>query len=114
MRISDWSSDVCSSDLRHSRAERLADEIDGLHRVLGGGAGAGEGGAGQARSSAAIISTAIGHGIRPAMVTRRSPPSTRSSGFAGGKDRNSVVEGKRVSGRVDLVGRIIITKKKVQ
>src|SRR3546814_9924825 len=38
--------------------------IDGLHRVLGGGAGAGEGGAGQARSSAAIISTAIGHGIR--------------------------------------------------
>src|SRR3546814_15651154 len=98
MRISDWSSDVCSSDLKHpdddrgeqagkrqtgDRAEFLADDgIDiigmrlgqlHLHRALAG-AGA-----------------------------EQSP-----------RDRKSVVEGQRVSVRVDLGGRRIIKKKKTK
>src|SRR3546814_14093168 len=33
MRISDWSSDVCSSDLRRARSR--AAEVEGTHRQLG-------------------------------------------------------------------------------
>src|SRR3546814_8991014 len=36
MRISDWSSDVCSSDLRRGRGDGLADE-NGVHRVASAG-----------------------------------------------------------------------------
>src|SRR3546814_1242620 len=42
MRISDWSSDVCSSDLRAARQAEI--EAD-LHDVLPSAAGRGEGGA---------------------------------------------------------------------
>src|SRR3546814_15879379 len=47
MRISDWSSDVCSSDLYHTAMERMPgseEEPKGLTRrqlLVGGGAGAG-------------------------------------------------------------------------
>src|SRR3546814_11607335 len=33
MRISDWSSDVCSSDLWQPRAERAADRRDRIHHI---------------------------------------------------------------------------------
>src|SRR3546814_18086324 len=104
MRISDWSSDVCSSDLadlaeqafhaegarlvgddRHQpRADLLVPEcnVEHLH--------AGHGGA----------DLALAGVLEPALV-----------GFQR-LDRNSVVWGKRVSGRVDLVGRGNINIKK--
>src|SRR3546814_161632 len=34
MRISDWSSDVCSSDLVHAGAERADDRVGALHRTV--------------------------------------------------------------------------------
>src|SRR3546814_973239 len=38
MRISDWSSDVCSSDLQEARQIRrnLLDHMPGMHRRMGG------------------------------------------------------------------------------
>src|SRR3546814_19850387 len=82
MRISDWSSDVCSSD---------------LHKVRSGcrwGCGT------ASRRAASNI------GSRSARADRRArrAPSPRP-------DRKSVVEGKSVSVRVDLGGRRIIKKK---
>src|SRR3546814_11462159 len=87
MRISDWSSDVCSSDLR--RGERV--------RPL----------AAQRGEKGKRIGDEGGFAGLAAM---------RDGGEEGGvgfdeQDRKSVVEGKRVSVRVDLGGRRSITKK---
>src|SRR3546814_11510231 len=92
MRISDWSSDVCSSDLLGARfflvAARTADggvklplvqrllERLGLHHI----------------------------GVHSGTVADR-------ANALGQADRKSVVEGKSVSVRVDLGGRRIITQK---
>src|SRR3546814_18205805 len=84
MRISDWSSDVCSSDLyaRGVRAERgRATRRAGCFRT-------------RDRRSAP----------RPHWGVARARRATR--------DRKSVVSGKSVSVRVDLGGRRIIKKKK--
>src|SRR3546814_15914418 len=102
MRISDWSSDVCSSDLRH--------------RQRGGGV----------MGLAVLIPLSIAMGLVGLVafcwalkhdqfedpdgaawrvLTPEAPPGPEA-------DRKSVVEGKRVSVRVDLGGRRIITKKK--
>src|SRR3546814_13271242 len=83
MRISDWSSDVCSSDFlvsvarRHGRIGRGADGGDDRVRV-GGEVG-----------------------------QQQDEPCIQGGAF-GGIDRKSVVSGKSVSGRVDLGGRRII------
>src|SRR3546814_19503113 len=92
MRISDWSPDVCSSDL--SGAD------DGLSAVAG-------------RQSLAEASAWRARGLRPDACPI-SPPDRRcridgDGGRAG--DRKSVVSGKSVSVRVDLGGRRIIKKK---
>src|SRR3546814_16909099 len=90
MRISDWSSDVCSSDLARGIAEprsragarrRHARHRDGPLRVL--------------LSGSAAATDRCGTGQTRALL-----------------DRKSVVEGKGVSERVDLGGRRIIKKKK--
>src|SRR3546814_11699093 len=104
MRISDWSSDVCSSDLSaRLRASRSATSYlrpiaamnagsigDGSLRTVGGGP---------------IRSDPCASG--PFRAARESlsgaSPSVR--------DRKSVVSGKSVSVRVDLGGRRIIQKK---
>src|SRR3546814_18521060 len=88
MRISDWSSDVCSSDL------------DGreTHYFL---ASAGAGAAPSAGAAASAAGAALSAGAAAA-----SP----SAGAAA--DRKSVVSGKSVSVRVDLGGRRIIKKTK--
>src|SRR3546814_15280113 len=88
MRISDWSSDVCSSDLEggrilqrgHGRADRFGRRPDGREFLL-------------SRNEHAA--------------------SGRASGDRGDhrQDRKSVVWGKSVSVRVDLGGRGIIKKK---
>src|SRR3546814_13632237 len=103
MRISDWSSDVCSSDLPvfhqpYTSSRRLA-RLGSLARIR--------------RRRSKSRSAAI----------NRSPPSASASTTPHGStisecppdlipDRKSVVEGKRGSVRVVLGGRRIIKKKK--
>src|SRR3546814_12588541 len=99
MRISDWSSDVCSSDLsRRWRCRR---------RVL-------------ARCPFRA-GTGPADGVVPDVVPAPAEPESRDirdhSGLSGiqghGPERKSVVWGKSVSVRVDLGGRRIIKKKKI-
>src|SRR3546814_10320330 len=87
MRISDWSSDVCSSDL--SVPCRRA--WPGTWR-------------GPPRPSAR----------RPSRRSRGAPPRRRSRRRAAPRDRTSVVLGKSVSVRVDLGGLRLIQKKNRQ
>src|SRR3546814_16448956 len=87
MRISDWSSDVCSSDLRMRppRRSRQADQL-GSPRLRNGRIR-------RERAPSAL----------PRLATRPMRPSHPS-------DRQSVVSGKSVSVRLDLGGRRFITK----
>src|SRR3546814_12568599 len=94
MRISDWSSDVCSSDLAH-RA---------LWRRNGRACPAGS----TARNAGSSQSGADNDG-----PSRNPHPCDRASSSARlRQDRKSVVSGKSVSVRVDLGGRRIIKNKK--
>src|SRR3546814_19516659 len=91
MRISDWSSDVCSSDLRPPPSPACAGP-----RLQGrrGPAHAGDGGG---------------------LVARRHHRQCHRAGLLPDRpdrDRKSAVEGKRGSVRVDLGGRRTIKKKK--
>src|SRR3546814_12412126 len=83
MRISDWSSDVCSSDL-NARLGKIV--VIGTLRI------------GAAHHFAVGLPA-----VRDRSRLVRPVPTTA--------DRQSVVEGKSVSVRVDLGGRRIITKK---
>src|SRR3546814_8374366 len=99
MRSSDWSSDVCSSDLFPCvRPSRVGS------------------GAGRSRTRSGMTRT---YGRRPGGAARaagsgtRQPPRSRSSGLGRHDvevDRKSVVSGKSVSVRVDLGGRRFIKK----
>src|SRR3546814_17853249 len=139
-RISDWSSDVCSSDLRALSAQALVASGRGagscqhprqlLVGWIRGGAGrplCGDAAGDDRHCRAARARTRRLAGLfRPLCL----PPGRASAGaFAGGTPwragaagegplrphpniaRKSVVEGKSVSVRVDLGGRRIITKK---
>src|SRR3546814_12426474 len=92
MRISDWSSDVCSSDLRAPSSH--PGPAGRFHLLRGNGATRGR--------------QSCHHGPLPCRAllgrTRPCPPARTV-------DRKSVVEGKSVSVRVDLGGRRIIKKK---
>src|SRR3546814_19915838 len=99
MRISDWSSDVCSSDLP-VLAMANPHHIRGL----------------QANVLGAIINE---HKIiaGPVHFRKRNRHDRQTTGVSANckvqrRDRKSVVEGKSVSVRVDLGGRLIIKKKK--
>src|SRR3546814_17107701 len=98
MRISDWSSDVCSSDLSPSGHEELCPEsASPLWRCVSM--------TDRNQSYRPVCRPpGTGRSICPAPF-RRSPPAARS------EDRKGVVSGKSVSVRVDLGGRRIITKK---
>src|SRR3546814_12425623 len=88
MRISDWSSDVCSSDLMldDGRTVRVGSDIpEGLRARMG---------IDPESFSGAVLE--IG--------------ATDTNDRGGLKDRKSVVQGKTVSVRVDLGGRRIIKK----
>src|SRR3546814_18897805 len=96
MRISDWSSDVCSSDLRTRHFLRHYGTRG--HR--------------SAHPARRALSAQ-----RLSMVTDRPAALHHHRGYLGDADsgvgdRKSVVEGKSVSVRVDLGGRRIIKKKK--
>src|SRR3546814_13669667 len=86
MRISDWSSDVCSSDLEPNAERRLGHYSEGIPSIEPL----------QSRFHAAA-SKRIGAVLKSSLML---------------SDRKSVVEGKSVSVRVDLGGRRVIKKKK--
>src|SRR3546814_12912770 len=113
MRISDWSSDVCSSDL-------VKVDIGERERPLSVNLFMGPTGVGKTEI-VRLLALAI-HGRADAFcridmhtlaqehysaALTGAPP-----GYVGSKDRKSVVSGKSVSVRVDLGGRRIIKKKK--
>src|SRR3546814_20828186 len=97
MRISDWSSDVCSSDLRQRGGGT------GDHRLIGH------------RLRLLHLSRTYDHrGAGAAARDSGRAADTRRAADDGDDpvDRKSVVYGKSVSVRVDLGGRSIIQKKK--
>src|SRR3546814_18186846 len=91
MRISDWSSDVCSSDL--SRRRRIPSPSTTW-------------------SSCGAATAAMQGRLRALRSMLSGSPGSPGSASTDRTDRKSVVEGKRVSVRVDLGGRRIIKKKK--
>src|SRR3546814_18576921 len=99
MRISDWSSDVCSSDLAVRPDLRLRDtrveETPVAHRPDG---------------------IAFSRLVRLVQQGGQAVDRRRGGQILGrvGLDRKSVVQGKSVSVRVDLGGRRILKKKKQQ
>src|SRR3546814_15305597 len=110
MRISDWSSDVCSSDLigREPVEVAIADEFAGNDVTL---------------AAAAMLFGEHRRLCNVADVDCRRADIECCARLAGGDiaqhaavrrrlDRESVGEGKRVSGRVDLGGRRSTKKKK--
>src|SRR3546814_11731302 len=109
MRISDWSSDVCSSDLlgiepgrRHQLpADRFTPATARRDRPPAGGDRGGR----RQRAEAKGFWTA---GLEPG------PPGVRplAGDRRGARDRKSGVEGKRVSVGVYMGGRVISKKKK--
>src|SRR3546814_19154474 len=130
MRISDWSSDVCSSDLKsvptfshealEARAvdllERQRIEIDARHAAQVDRA-----------DLAAIWPLALGEGLRAAggaeavrdrvlvevIIGQRVLARGQREAVGGReRDRTSVVEGRSVTVRVNIGGRRITTKKK--
>src|SRR3546814_12831471 len=104
MRISDWSSDVCSSDLprlfgrAEHRAEGIAELAAGQQGIAGGQVARELLAEGARQGEVAPFYVEIVGDLLP----------KRQEGL----DRKSVVSGKSVSVRVDLGGRRIITKKK--
>src|SRR3546814_11616430 len=128
MRISDWSSDVCSSDLRLDPAElaiflhrRLPvydrdgdghyNLISALHKAMRGS---------DPQASLYWLARMLVAGEEPLYVLRRitrfasediglAAPQALVQCLAATEDRKRVVSGKRVSGRVDLGGRRSLT-----
>src|SRR3546814_16853855 len=114
MRISDWSSDVCSSDLGLDLACGDLPGLRGLEAVL---AETDEIAVpGQAVIAALVHLAVLGslglqHDQSLASRSRRGPRG-RSRSPRSPRDRTSVVSGKSVSVRVDLGGRRSIKKKR--
>src|SRR3546814_11345856 len=97
MRISDWSSDVCSSDLFQRAESRPGPQRARLR---------------QAGSPPPPGTTWALNRKAPARASAAAPARPATPPYR--VDRKSVVEGKRVSGRVDVGGRRIIKKKNNQ
>src|SRR3546814_15515270 len=95
MRISDWSSDVCSSDL----PTYIRCAAQGNHSAMTQRGNP----LGQRRVAHEQALEAAAHAAR----------NTECTHFVGQGDRKSVVSGKSVSVRVDLGGRRIIKKKNI-
>src|SRR3546814_12642109 len=114
MRISDWSSDVCSSDL--AEVEGIDDEAD-VGRVLAGLAQVRdldelEGRLVHGRLEI-LVASPVAVGFLHHDVALQQQALAHPRDVEGGiLERKSAVEGKSVSVRVDLVGRRVITKQK--
>src|SRR3546814_17165450 len=102
MRISDWSSDVCSSDLLHGSSDKFRTIVgpDVSWRA------AGDEQVSQRRQHVLMLEL-TGNDQRQAL-----PAGLVDDREDAELDRKSVVEGKSVSVRVDLGGRSVIKKKK--
>src|SRR3546814_14899977 len=113
MRISDWSSDVCSSDLRTLHQLHVLGSRNFRHNILTihfhRGNSCGKFGRKQLLES---FATGGEEQITPIVTESRLSEGVAGVGSQYAKDRKSVVEGKRGSVRVDLGGRRIIKKKK--
>src|SRR3546814_18797030 len=103
MRISDWSSDVCSSDLGLISDERLAKvtaRISDRQRVV-------------AYLKKKSVTASVANSLLSELGTSELSQNVKLFQLlTRPQDRKSVVKGKSVSTRVDLGGRRIIKKKK--
>src|SRR3546814_12806342 len=110
MRISDWSSDVCSSDLADIIARTAARRRLILTRGQRQRDGRGAGDQGKFLDHRMILSGGVTKPSRHPRGRLAEPPmGVLCDAFV--TDRKRVVEGKRVSGRVDLGGCRFIKKK---
>src|SRR3546814_14653267 len=103
MRISDWSSDVCSSDLRGNGYAVVAFDQPAQGRSDG------------RRSTLpefARTLAVVGRHFGPAAALIGHSLGGADAAVAIARDRRSVVEGERVSVRVDIVGGARVEKKK--
>src|SRR3546814_15320315 len=114
MRISDWSSDVCSSDLTgRGAAERepVGAQSEGGAQLLAGEVD-GCGGAHQShlQHPTAVVAQAVAleHGDRLEAAQLAAAHDGRAVDPRGPAGRQGVVEGKSVSGRVETGGGRII------
>src|SRR3546814_16805108 len=126
MRISDWSSDVCSSDLSgrfHVRYPVLPGVFQGVrpsHDMARGSGSDKTAGSSRGAMSQALVwigANPLGRTGAMCMMRRQSPPRGSACNSvrllrSTTSDRKSVVEGKSGSVRVDLVGGRIFKKKK--
>src|SRR3546814_14189003 len=112
MRISDWSSDVCSSDLLH--LDVLLGQLVDEARGDGGGPGAVHAPVGGEGDDDALARAGEADISEPALLSQAAPPGPVAGALVGEQDRKSVVEGKRVSVRVGLGDGVIVRKKKKQ
>src|SRR3546814_14141651 len=107
MRISDWSSDVCSSDLQH--AQLVGDlGVGGVDRLVLADDAADLGG----EVAGALLQHRIVEHLAWLDSECRRSQQQRQDEKQAPQDRKSVVEGKSVSVRVDRGGRRNIKKKK--
>src|SRR3546814_10973288 len=113
MRISDWSSDVCSSDLvRHRDLHPCARAYPGFAGRSGGTQACGAAQGDHRRAARTRISLHL-QSAPPFLPLPAQFPALCDPGSGKSRDdRKSVVSGKSVSVRVDLGGRRIIKKKK--
>src|SRR3546814_20355089 len=108
MRISDWSSDVCSSDLNGKHVALMNAELDGTVGPL----------LKRKADAAGVIYTNV-NGDQPGVILKQyrfvkgiGLRPVLCGNIQGLQDRKRVVQGKSVSGRVDVGGaRIIIQTK---
>src|SRR3546814_19876011 len=108
MRISDWSSDVCSSDL----GARTVQHALTVGTALLSGARQREVGRARTPRHGGVRTLKIAlHEVPLWLPPVPSAGDAADGTDATGGDRKSVVKGKRVSVRVDLGGRRIIKKK---
>src|SRR3546814_15794945 len=108
MRISDWSSDVCSSDLPSSFIILAVGPFTALPPTIGDTAITG---ARDPANASLIPGTArIGSTLRNGLEGANSTASQSGFEMASMTDRNDVVEDKGWSGRLDPVGHGVIKK----
>src|SRR3546814_11688250 len=109
MRISDWSSDVCSSDLLQGRMPRIdrtgwcALEISRLKPLLQAG------GVKRSPGRALVVLLVL---QLVACATGPDGDAANASTITGHEDRKRVLTGRSVSVRVDLGGHSIIKQKR--
>src|SRR3546814_15098894 len=114
MRISDWSSDVCSSDLDRCKDRRII-----FHFITYVAGSNGEDSEGQSQRTsnqkhACACQPLKGRSVDRHPVTQKEDAHQKEiSLHIFGVDRKSVVKGKSVSVRVDFGGRRIIKKKNI-